>query len=344
MNETITHSFFGLVRLGLTVILIGLIFILDSLTPRGIPVWVLYLIPLVLTHQLPHTKTPVIVAALCAGLTFLAYFITGDLAGVPGWIPLLNRSVGAGIFPIIAYLIIQQKRMTDDLVKAATLQGEHEALQLRERLLAKNAHELQDLYDQAPCGYHSLDAQGIIIAVNQTELDWLGYTGHELVGRKRFSELVTPAGVELFHERFPRFIQEGQVSGLEFEMVRKDGTTFPVLLSATSITDLQGRFVASRSTLVDISDRKRADEILHISHQSLEREVTERTEALRISNQRLEQELIQTRNTQAALEATELRFRLMADHAPVLIWISDLTMGCIWFNNPWLEFVGRTLE
>lgn len=40
----------------------------------------------------------------------------------------------------------------------------------------------------------------------------------------------------------------------------------------------------------------------------------------------------------------EGRFRLLADHAPVLIWRSDRTMGCDWFNRPWLEFTGRSLE
>jgi PAS domain S-box-containing protein len=34
----------------------------------------------------------------------------------------------------------------------------------------------------------------------------------------------------------------------------------------------------------------------------------------------------------------------MADSAPVLIWISDTSKACIWFNHPWLTFVGRSME
>ena len=41
---------------------------------------------------------------------------------------------------------------------------------------------------------------------------------------------------------------------------------------------------------------------------------------------------------------SEVRFRLMADAAPVLIWASGLDKGCTYFNRPWLEFTGRPLE
>ncbi len=48
--------------------------------------------------------------------------------------------------------------------------------------------------------------------------------------------------------------------------------------------------------------------------------------------------------TEAALRESEARFREVADAAPVLIWISDVTKKCIWFNKPWLEFTGRSMQ
>jgi two-component system, cell cycle sensor histidine kinase and response regulator CckA len=45
-----------------------------------------------------------------------------------------------------------------------------------------------------------------------------------------------------------------------------------------------------------------------------------------------------------AVKESEARFRLMADAAPVLIWVSDATARCTFFNKPWLDFTGRALE
>jgi PAS domain S-box-containing protein len=48
--------------------------------------------------------------------------------------------------------------------------------------------------------------------------------------------------------------------------------------------------------------------------------------------------------SQQALRESEARFRNMADTAPVMIWISDQSKGCTYFNEQWLDFTGRTLE
>jgi PAS domain S-box-containing protein len=52
----------------------------------------------------------------------------------------------------------------------------------------------------------------------------------------------------------------------------------------------------------------------------------------------------QHRQAEAQLRESEARFRLMADNAPVLIWMSGADAQRSYFNKPWLEFTGRMLE
>jgi diguanylate cyclase (GGDEF)-like protein/PAS domain S-box-containing protein len=118
--------------------------------------------------------------------------------------------------------------------------------------------ETFDLYERAPCGYHSLDPEGRFVRMNETALRWLGYRWEELQGRP-FTELLTAEGRVTFAANFPEFLRAGRVDNLEMLLVRKDGSTFPVSISATAIVDAQGRLVHSRSTSFDITERKRLE-------------------------------------------------------------------------------------
>ena len=50
------------------------------------------------------------------------------------------------------------------------------------------------------------------------------------------------------------------------------------------------------------------------------------------------------KRTELALRESEERFRLVANSAPVLMWITGATIERTWFNVPWLEFTGRSAE
>lgn len=140
-----------------------------------------------------------------------------------------------------------------------------EALRLANRELAKRAEEVADLYNHAPCGYHSLDGEGRVISINDTELGWLGYAREEVVGRMRFEQIIAPHSRPVFESNFPQFKARGCIEGLEFDLLRKDGSTFPVLLSATAVRDQAGNFVHSRTTVFDMTERKRIEDQLRIA-------------------------------------------------------------------------------
>jgi PAS domain S-box-containing protein len=123
----------------------------------------------------------------------------------------------------------------------------------------RTAREIQDLYEKAPCGYHSLAPDGVFLRVNDTELAWLGYSRDEVVGTKRFSDFLTPESVADFNQQFSDLKRQGWVKDVEFDMVRRDGSIMPVLLNSTAIADSRGEFLMSRTSLFDITDRKRAE-------------------------------------------------------------------------------------
>ena len=55
-----------------------------------------------------------------------------------------------------------------------------------QRALRQSRHEIEDLYNNAPIGYHSVDRDLTIVSMNDTELGWLGYQRDEVVGKLRF--------------------------------------------------------------------------------------------------------------------------------------------------------------
>jgi PAS domain S-box-containing protein len=145
--------------------------------------------------------------------------------------------------------------------QVSALQAAESCYRQTEEALRKSSEEIQDLYDNSPCGYHSLNEDGIFVKINNTELSWLGYSRDEITGKK-FSDVITPKSIDVFKENFSRFKELGWVRDLEFELIRKDGSMMPVLLSATAVKDEAGNFMMSRSTLFNITDRKRVEEAL----------------------------------------------------------------------------------
>ena len=131
----------------------------------------------------------------------------------------------------------------------------------KEAALTQSVLELDDLYNNAPCGYHSVDGAGRIVNVNKTELSWLGYSRGEVIG-KAFIEFLSPDSQAVYTDKFEDYKRSGVQKDLELELVQKNGNRRPILLNSTAIYDEYSGFVKSRSTLVDITDRKTLEQEL----------------------------------------------------------------------------------
>ncbi len=152
-----------------------------------------------------------------------------------------------------------------EIVGTVTVWHDITDLKHAEEELGRSAAEIEDLYNHAPCGYHSLDKEGVFVRINETELAWLGYARDEVIGKLKWQDVITPASLQTFRENFPQFMKQGHIHDLEFEIIRKDGSTFLGLVNASAIFDANGNYLMSRSTVFDITERKKAEEALKLA-------------------------------------------------------------------------------
>ncbi|WP_382328117.1 PAS domain S-box protein [Hydrogenophaga sp. UC242_50] len=176
-----------------------------------------------------------------AGIEYTPYWHAGQVQGI-----------------IIQMIDLSQRKASEDLVRQANGQ------------LNSALRQSQDLYNNAPCGYHSLDVNGIYVSINDTELDWLGYRRDEVVGKMAFRDMMAPRHTDLLEHRMQKILKDDALEAVEYEMRRRDGSTFHALLSSSAVRDADGRFLRSNTTVVDITLRKAAEMALRDNQRFLQ--------------------------------------------------------------------------
>jgi PAS domain S-box-containing protein len=160
------------------------------------------------------------------------------------------------------------------------LQLQNEELRQSQLELAEARDRYSDLYEHAPIGYLTLDDQGTILNANRAASVLLGLERRQLLGSK-FVGFVPESEAERFHVHQRDVFARGARQTCELNLKRADGAVLHVRLESTAFPG-QGGSRWTRTTVVDLTDQKRAAKAIRLLNDSLERRVAEQTAEIRL--------------------------------------------------------------
>ncbi|MHA2181298.1 MAG: PAS domain S-box protein, partial [Promethearchaeota archaeon] len=137
---------------------------------------------------------------------------------------------------------------------------------ISEQKIRDSELKFRDLYEEAPIAYFSIGTDRSILRVNKAAERLLGYTNDEFLKMKIYDLYPdTDHGLKLAKEIFTQFVAGESIKDIELQMTRKKGNPIWISLSVKPIFDLEGNVIESRSMVLDITERKIAEESLRLS-------------------------------------------------------------------------------
>lgn len=158
----------------------------------------------------------------------------------------LVKSSGPGYWELLP--ITFQRTIQDHRDKQARRRAE-EALKEAER-------QYRDLYENAPVGYYTAGPDRVIVNINRSLLNLVGYTRGEIVGKKTLKDLIPARYFPIDAVRYGKILcgEVDRFVGMEFSMVHKDGREIPVRMDASVVRDEKGSILRTRMVVTDISE------------------------------------------------------------------------------------------
>lgn len=185
------------------------------------------------------------------------------------------------------------------------------------------------LLDNLPAGAYLCDPEGLITYFNQRAVELWGREPQLHDPQDRFCgsfRLYLPDGTPIIHEHCWMALairNQRAYNGEEIIIERPDGSRITALAHANPVYDDNGALLGAMNVLVDITEQKRAEQVLLQSKEELERRVAERTVALAASAAALKREVEERKRAQARLQQLNRRI-LQAEEEERKIISSEL--------------------
>ena len=166
--------------------------------------------------------------------------------------------------------------------------------------------DLTDLYEHAPCGYLSTNPDGAILKVNETFLALTAYTREQLIGKRRFLDLLTPGGRIFYETHFrPLLRMQGFVREIALDVAHADGRQLPVIVNAIERRAASGVDAVIRITVFDATDRRRYERELLLARRKAEDAAQSRSDLIAMVSHDVRAPLSAVVTAAAMLEKTE---------------------------------------
>jgi len=113
--------------------------------------------------------------------------------------------------------------------------------------------EARKILKDAPVMWRRINSIGVILDCNSTYANKLGYAKSEIIGKSIF-EHVPKESWEVMNDSLKAWFETGNVTDRKITFKKQDGSTFPVILQATSLYDEKKNLLGSNTVIFDITE------------------------------------------------------------------------------------------
>ena len=213
-----------------------------------------------------------------------------------------NRRKDGSIFPVeVASSILYEG---DKLRRVGFVRNITSRVQA-ENELRESEEKFRSIFNSTPIGMYLVDKEGEMIEVNDRWLALTGFTREEMLGQKSVDFLTPESKKQAVEIDFPLFHQRGYAKDMPYQVVRKNGEIFDILLHGTKRLDANGDYDGVLASIIDVTERNKL---------------------------------------QLAFEQNERRFKALYNDSPIMMHTVDAAGNLAEANDYWCKEMGYSRD